>query len=232
MTEPGQSHQPAEKPVGHRHRRSIVDGLRAGGSGAGAWFALLRTRRFTRREWLIGAAAFALIALLGLGYVAVNSTDEDAGLPPQAEEAGSGDPAASASVTSPPGSVTPPADSGTPSPSPTGSGGNNGGGGDNGRPPESGDGRPEPRQVGPVGFDAFETFLTAFCRAEGQRAAVLLDGPDGPGDKSKTGNWACVKVVTFTKINLDAACRDSFGGASQARQTTRGDARTWRCFDR
>ncbi len=222
MTEPGQSHDPAEKPVGHRHRRSIVDGLRAGGTGAGSRLGLLRTRPFTRREWLIGGAALALIALLVPGYIAVNSTDENAGLPPGAV---SDDPAASAA--SPPESVTPPADSGTPppppspSPSPTGDGGGNNGGDDNGRP--------EPRQVGPAGFDAFEKFLTAFCQGEGQRAAVLLDGPDA---NAKTGDWACVKVVTFSRINLDAACRDSFGGASQARQTTKGDARTWRCFDR
>jgi hypothetical protein len=88
---------------------------------------------------------------------------------------------------------------------------------------------PEPRLVGPSSFDGFTKLLSAFCKDRGQRTAVLLEGP---GYNPKTGDWACTKVTTFTKINLDEACRDTFGAGSQARQTTRRDSRTWRCFDR
>jgi hypothetical protein len=88
--------------------------------------------------------------------------------------------------------------------------------------------RPAPKRVGPKDLDGFTTLLSDYCRERGDRTAVLLEGPD---ENRATGDWACVKVVTFTRINLDEACQDVFGPAAQARKTKRGDSRTWRCFD-
>jgi hypothetical protein len=88
--------------------------------------------------------------------------------------------------------------------------------------------RPEPRLVGPRSFTGFEKLLSAYCEERGDRTAVLLDGPD---DNPSTGDWVCVRVVTFTRINLDEACRDSFGAEAEARRIKQGDSRTWRCFD-
>lgn len=88
--------------------------------------------------------------------------------------------------------------------------------------------RRAPRLVGPRDEDGFERLLSSYCARRGQRTAVLL--PDR-GDRA-AGEWACVRAVTFTRIDLDEVCRAGFGGDTRARRLRPGDARSWRCFDR
>jgi hypothetical protein len=214
---------PADKPAPTRHRRSA-----AIGAGITAW--LTAGDRPGRRALVVGGILVAIL-LLVVGYVAFNvrgdsdkpPTAAPSGQPsagaqpdPSAAPGGSGAPGASAG----PGDPEDPSDPTSPSPGVTAP------------PTESGEAppaeRPAPRLVGPKDLDGFTKLLSTFCQERGDRTAVLLEGPN---ENRATGDWACVKVVTFTRINLDDACRDSFGDAAQARETKRGDSRTWRCFD-
>jgi hypothetical protein len=225
---------PAVKPAPTRHRRSA-----AIGAGITAW--LSAGDRPGRRALVVGGVLVAVL-LLVLGYVAFNVRG-DSGKPPSAAPStapvtpptpgGSADPGGGPSA-DPGGSADPGPGDGTPrpgepeepsdptSPSP----------GATAPPTESGEAppaeRPAPKLVGPKDLDGFTKLLSAFCRDRGDRTAVLLEGPKS---NRATGDWACVKITTLTRINLDDACRDSFGDAAQARETKRGDSRTWRCFD-
>jgi hypothetical protein len=87
--------------------------------------------------------------------------------------------------------------------------------------------RPVPRLVGPKDRNEFTNFLSSFCQRRGDRLAAFI----AEGANPASGDWACIRDVTFTRINLTEACRDSFGYLSQARQILRGDSRTWRCHD-
>jgi hypothetical protein len=221
----GPPDDPADRS-GARHRQ---------GTG---WFSLVlsrlgNSRRPSRREWLVGAGALALLALLGLGYIAINSGGTNDALPPGTT------PSAVAPTDTPPTDTPPsdtpptdPAPSDTPPPSDSPSPGPTAppeGGEGEGQPSEN-DNQPAPKLVGPRDFAGFERLLSTFCRDSGDflRAALL---PDREGDKAN-GEWACVQIVTFEPINLDEPCREEFGAQAKARQVTRDDERTWRCFDR
>jgi hypothetical protein len=226
------------EPVVPRHRK-------AGAAALTSWLAELQ--RPDRRGLLIVGGVLVVLLLLAIGYVALIASDLGGG-DRRPGAAGSAAPSGAVPSGAVPSGAAPSAspgasDPGAADPSVTaapGDGeddGNDDGkgdedgkgndGGDDGR--GESDDRPEPRLVGPSSFDGFTKLLSAFCKDRGQRTAVLLEGP---GYNPKTGNWACTKVTTFTEINLDEACREKFGAESQARQTTRRDSRTWRCFDR
>jgi hypothetical protein len=207
VTELDPRDDPAAGPARTRHRRS------AAALSVSTWLA--GVRRPSRRGLLVGGGVVALVVLLVLGYVVWNARDSAVDKPPVAGP--NGQPAPSGSAASPSGS-TPPGE-GSPDPSASASPGRTT------KPPNE---RPEPRLVGPKDLDGFTKLLSTFCEDRGDRTAVLLEGPNG---NRTTGNWACVRVVTFTEINLDDACRKSFGEQSQARQLKRRDSRTWRCFD-
>jgi hypothetical protein len=219
VTEPDPRDEPALRPARTRHRQS------AAALSVSTWLGAVR--RPSRRGLMVGGGAVVLAVLLVLGYVVWNAGDSTVSKPPVAAPGGQpapsgstapggGSPGPSVSATpgrtttppgrttTPPGRATPPDDDETP------------------------DERPEPRLVGPKDLDGFTRLLGEFCEDRGDRTAVLLDGP---GRNRRTGNWACVRIVTLTEINLDEACRKSFGEQSQARQLKRRDSRTWRCFD-
>ncbi len=225
MTEQGPRDEATVAPAAPRHRRSAAGSV-------GGWLAALRRPR--RRELLVGGGALLLVLLLVLGYVFLalgyTADDDRAADAPRATPGGSPPTVPSTSPTSP-GSAAPPS-AGTTSPAPGGAAPS--AAGDAPAPPSAGD-RPappaervEPRLVGPRSFAGFERLLSAYCEERGDRAAVLLDGRN---DNPATGDWVCVRVVTFTRINLDEACRDSFGAGAEARRIKQGDSRTWRCFD-
>ncbi len=235
MTEQGPRDEPTLAPAAPRHRRSAAGSV-------GAWLGAVR--RPQRRELLVGAGALLLVLLLVLGYLFLvlgyTADDDRAADGSRAIPSGSSaaTPPTSAGSSVPPpagpsGTASPPAGpSGTSSPGPGGAAPS--GPGDAPAPPSDGDRptppaeRAEPRLVGPRSFAGFETLLSAYCEERGDRAAVLLDGRNGD---PATGDWVCVRVVTFTRINLDEACRDSFGAGAEARRIKQGDSRTWRCFD-
>lgn len=180
-----------------------------------------------------------LMLTLGLGYTVLNQVipggfpssgalpgDPPAGGPPPGAAPGGAPPDVPAPTGSPAPAVPPPSASPSPSgvsPSPS-------------RPPSGTPAPPsrrpapppERRRIGPSSLDGFQRLLADFCADRGQRTALLLKGAD---DRSASGEWVCVRVVTFTPINLDQACRAEFGKGAKARQTTTGDARSWRCFD-
>jgi hypothetical protein len=192
---------PAEDQTVPRHRRS-------GALDVGE--RLATAVRSAPRGLVVVGGIFILSLLLVVGYAVANGTDGDR-TPSAADPVGN-----------------PPAGSASPSPSSSPSRRS-----DDDRttgPDEDARAtpRPAPRRVGPADLDGFQKLLADFCVARGNRTAVLREGPD---NDPAAGTWACVQVVTFVNINLDEACRREFGDAAQARQTKRGDARTWRCFD-
>jgi hypothetical protein len=236
------------EPVVPRHRK-------AGAAALTSWLAVLQ--RPDRRGLLIVGGVLVVLLLLAVGYVALIASDlgdgdRRPGAAGSAAPSGAVPSGAAPSGAVPSGAVPSGAapsassgasDAGDAGPSATAApgdgddeGNDDGKGNEDGKGNDEGDdgrgesdNRPEPRLVGPSSFDGFTKLLSAFCKDRGQRTAVLLEGP---GYNPKTGNWACTKVTTFTEINLDEACREQFGAESQARQTTRRDSRTWRCFDR
>ncbi len=237
MTDLGPFGDPAGQPGSRtRHRRST-------GLGAKIGALLPAGRRPTRKEWVIAAAALALIAVLGLGWLAVRDSgkkDSALEIPPLATPSATAPPAGGDPSPAPPPASGPPSPAPSPAPSPSAAPpdpqpdpppGNDDGrdedGEDDGGKEESAP-LPEPRLVGPADAAGWENLLTDFCKKRGDNRAVLLPGDGGDSD----GEWVCLEVTTFEAINLDEPCRRNFGDASQARQTQRGDARTWRCFDR
>jgi hypothetical protein len=215
-------------PVTHRRRRAAALTVQT-------WLAA--ARHPTRRGALVAGGVIAVIfvvVLVLIGLLAWNRSDN----PPTAQPSASVAPSPSDAATPSPGPPESAKPTDKPTGKPTGKPAKPPGGrdttptptpGDQGTPSDAGRApRPDPRLVGPKDLDGFITLLSDFCQARGDRTAVLLDGPD---ENPKAGDWVCVKVVTFTPINLDEVCRKSFGDASQARRSDRYDSRTWRCFD-
>jgi hypothetical protein len=177
---------------------------------------------------IVGGGVLVPALLIVLGFVLLDTGNRSTERPPQAAPGRPAvPPAGSPGSEAPPSSTAAPTGGASPGPAKPSPGRTTAPPRepDRTRPPQP---RPEPRQVGPRNLDDFEKLLSTFCRDRGDRTALLLYGRY---DDPRTGDWVCVRVVTFTPINLDDACRKSFGDGSQARQLRRGDARTWRCFD-
>lgn len=220
MTEQRYRNAAAAPPEIPRHRRD-------GGAGVTAWLPAA-----DRRGILVGAGALTVVLVLIVGYLLLGR----AGDPPPTDTGAQPGPGVNAPPpTADPTPTSPAPATGTPGSSEPGIGGSGPAGQPDrtSEPPEdatrtSAPPQRAPRRVGPSDLDGFEKLLVDFCKARQFRTALLLNGPD---NSPRTGNWVCTQVVTFENLNLNDACQKSFGPEAQARQTQKGDARTWRCYD-
>lgn len=174
-----------------------------------------------RRRLILAALAAAAVFVGGIGYLAATRDSGGGPIPVPTE-------AAALPAAPPDDSPAPPASSEGPAEEPTQEPADPP---EQTRPPATSrppEGARRPRQIGPDNLKGFQALLTGFCRDNGDQAAVLLSGKD---KSAADGTWFCARAVAFTRIDLDDACRDEFGGRAQARQVVRGDARTFRCFD-
>ncbi|WP_117208402.1 hypothetical protein [Allorhizocola rhizosphaerae] len=79
---------------------------------------------------------------------------------------------------------------------------------------------PDPVLLGPSSGGGVENMVQRYCdRHSGGSADALSDG-----------RWRCVRLLSSSAVDLNVACRDSYGTGAYARSTRAGDPYAWRCY--
>ncbi|MGI5212505.1 hypothetical protein [Plantactinospora sp. CA-290183] len=81
---------------------------------------------------------------------------------------------------------------------------------------------PQPVLLGPGGRGELTQLVERYC----DRRVGSLSWADARGD----GRWECGQLLSSRIVDMDVACRDTYGDGAFARNTEPGDAYGWRCF--
>lgn len=79
---------------------------------------------------------------------------------------------------------------------------------------------PAPVLLGPGGRSELEDMVQQYC----ERHARGLADPGGDG------GWQCRRLLSASEVDMDVACRESYGPDAFARLADADDAYSWRCY--
>ncbi|MFU8873194.1 hypothetical protein [Micromonospora sp. SL4-19] len=192
-----------------------------------------RPRPAGRRRWLIGVGGLAVGALACAMAFTWGSGGPPEGalplviatVPPEASE----EPVALPEMpTAPPSSATPPSSSATPKTTPKVT-----------RSPSVAPSVTRPAAPPP----------TRAAPAQTRSASPLLVGPSSNGgvanmaqeycdrhaggssaEPRNDGRWQCTRLLSVSAVDMDVACRDTYGSDAYARTSNPGDPYAWRCY--
>ncbi|MFU8876418.1 hypothetical protein [Micromonospora sp. SL4-19] len=80
---------------------------------------------------------------------------------------------------------------------------------------------PSPLLLGPSSNDGVANMAQHYCdrHAAGSSAEPRNDG-----------RWQCTRLLSASAVDMDAACRDTYGSDAYARTSSPGDPNAWRCY--
>ncbi|OKI77057.1 hypothetical protein [Micromonospora sp. CB01531] len=81
--------------------------------------------------------------------------------------------------------------------------------------------RPTPLLLGPSSNDGVANMVQQYC---GRHI------PGSSAEPRNDGRWQCTRLLSASAVDMDVACRDTYGSGAYARTSTPGDPYAWRCY--
>ncbi|MFE9204857.1 hypothetical protein [Micromonospora sp. NPDC007230] len=80
---------------------------------------------------------------------------------------------------------------------------------------------PSPPLLGPSSNDGVANMVQKYCDRHTAGSSAE------PGND---GRWQCTRLLSASTVDMDVACRDTYGSGAYARTSTPGDPYAWRCY--
>ncbi|SCE94734.1 hypothetical protein GA0074695_2366 [Micromonospora viridifaciens] len=80
---------------------------------------------------------------------------------------------------------------------------------------------PSPVLLGPSSNDGVANMVQGYC----DRHAV-----GSSAEPRNDGRWQCTRLLSASAVDMNVACRDTYGSGASARTSTPGDPYAWRCY--
>ncbi|MCW3844742.1 hypothetical protein ONA70_32155, partial [Micromonospora yasonensis] len=77
-----------------------------------------------------------------------------------------------------------------------------------------------PLLLGPSGNDGVATMAQQYCDQHAR----------GSAEPRNDGRWQCTALLFASVVDMDVACRDTYGSGAYARTSNSGDPYAWRCY--